>query len=69
MVWGVVQNFRASLKYRGGWKGLIDHMYTVSESNAITVGDDDLSQALTSASPTPNFFASPSFHTHDTSTK
>jgi len=28
MVWGVVQNFRASLKYRGGWKGLIDHMYT-----------------------------------------
>jgi hypothetical protein len=29
MVWGIIQTFRSSLKYRGGWKGLLEHMYTV----------------------------------------
>ena len=28
MVWGVVKNVQQSLKYRGGWKGLLEHMYT-----------------------------------------
>ena len=28
MVYGVVQNVRHALKYRGGWKGLFEHMYT-----------------------------------------
>eukprot|EP00980_Cylindrotheca_fusiformis_P029955 scaffold24086_cov176-Cylindrotheca_fusiformis.AAC.5 len=28
MVWSIIENFRHSLKYRGGWKGLFDHMYT-----------------------------------------
>uniref|UniRef100_A0A7S1CZ94 NADH dehydrogenase [ubiquinone] 1 alpha subcomplex subunit 12 n=1 Tax=Cyclophora tenuis TaxID=216820 RepID=A0A7S1CZ94_CYCTE len=28
MVWSVIQNFRQGLKYRGGWRGLIEHMYT-----------------------------------------
>ncbi|KAL9185452.1 hypothetical protein ACHAXT_003229 [Thalassiosira profunda] len=28
MVYGVVRNFQAALKYRGGWKGLFEHMYT-----------------------------------------
>ena len=30
MVYSVIQNVRAALKYRGGWKGLLTHMYTVS---------------------------------------
>ena len=30
MVFGVIRNFQKSLKYRGGWKGLLEHMYTVS---------------------------------------
>jgi len=30
MVYGVIRNLQASLKYRGGWKGLFEHMYTVS---------------------------------------
>lgn len=30
MVWGLIENFRAALKYRGGWKNLYYHMYTVS---------------------------------------
>jgi hypothetical protein len=29
MVWSVVSNFRQALKYRGGWKGLLEHMYSV----------------------------------------
>jgi NADH:ubiquinone oxidoreductase subunit len=28
MVWGVIQNVRQGLKNRGGWKGLLEHMYT-----------------------------------------
>lgn len=28
MVLGVIRNFQKSLKYRGGWKGLLEHMYT-----------------------------------------
>mmetsp|Transcript_54130 Transcript_54130/g.80369 ORF Transcript_54130/g.80369 Transcript_54130/m.80369 type:complete len:254 (-) Transcript_54130:52-813(-) len=28
MVYGVVQNVRLALKNRGGWKGLLEHMYT-----------------------------------------
>lgn len=28
MVWGVVRTVQQSLKYRGGWKGLLEHMYT-----------------------------------------
>jgi len=28
MVYGVVQSVRAALKYRGGWRGLLEHMYT-----------------------------------------
>jgi len=28
MVWGLIENFRHALKYRGGWKGLYNHMYT-----------------------------------------
>mmetsp|Transcript_17115 Transcript_17115/g.20892 ORF Transcript_17115/g.20892 Transcript_17115/m.20892 type:complete len:241 (+) Transcript_17115:66-788(+) len=28
MVWSVVRNVQKSLKYRGGWKGLLEHMYT-----------------------------------------
>ena len=30
MVYGVIRNVQAALKYRGGWKGLLEHMYTVS---------------------------------------
>ena len=30
MVYGVISNFRQALQMRGGWKGLLDHMYTVS---------------------------------------
>lgn len=29
MVYGVIQNFIQGLKYRGGWRGLLEHMYTV----------------------------------------
>jgi len=29
MVYSLVQNFRYALKYRGGWKGLFEHMYSV----------------------------------------
>jgi hypothetical protein len=29
MVWSVIKNFEKGLKYRGGWWGLIEHMYTV----------------------------------------
>jgi len=32
MVYGLVKTFQAALKYRGGWRGLIEHMYTVSGS-------------------------------------
>eukprot|EP00558_Chaetoceros_sp_UNC1202_P009407 CAMPEP_0197246788 /NCGR_PEP_ID=MMETSP1429-20130617/22680_1 /TAXON_ID=49237 /ORGANISM="Chaetoceros sp., Strain UNC1202" /LENGTH=242 /DNA_ID=CAMNT_0042707533 /DNA_START=35 /DNA_END=763 /DNA_ORIENTATION=+ len=28
MVFGVLRNVQKSLKYRGGWKGLFEHMYT-----------------------------------------
>mmetsp|Transcript_25828 Transcript_25828/g.24694 ORF Transcript_25828/g.24694 Transcript_25828/m.24694 type:complete len:250 (-) Transcript_25828:322-1071(-) len=28
MVWGLIQNVRQGLKYRGGWKNLLEHMYT-----------------------------------------
>lgn len=28
MVWGVIRTVQQSLKYRGGWKGLLEHMYT-----------------------------------------
>ena len=30
MVYGLIRSVQASLKYRGGWKGLFEHMYTVS---------------------------------------
>ena len=30
MVYGVIQNVKQALKMRGGWKGLLDHMYKVS---------------------------------------
>ena len=30
MVYGVIRSVQAALKYRGGWKGLLEHMYTVS---------------------------------------
>ena len=29
MVYGVIRSFQAALKYRGGWGGLLEHMYTV----------------------------------------
>jgi hypothetical protein len=29
MVYTVIRNVQAALKYRGGWKGLFEHMYTV----------------------------------------
>ena len=29
MVLSVIQNFSRALKYRGGWRGLLEHMYTV----------------------------------------
>lgn len=32
MVWGVIESVRHSLKYRGGWRGLFQHMYTVSDA-------------------------------------
>jgi NADH:ubiquinone oxidoreductase subunit len=28
MVYGVIRTFQAALKYRGGWRGLLEHMYT-----------------------------------------
>jgi len=28
MVYGMIQSFRTALKYRGGWRGLLEHMYT-----------------------------------------
>jgi hypothetical protein len=31
MVLSVVKNFQQALKYRGGWRGLLEHMYTVSD--------------------------------------
>jgi hypothetical protein len=34
MVYGVIRSVQAALKYRGGWKGLYEHMYTVSSSLA-----------------------------------
>ena len=30
MVYGLIRSIQAALKYRGGWKGLMEHMYTVS---------------------------------------
>jgi hypothetical protein len=33
MVYGVIQNFVQGLKYRGGWRGLLEHMYTVSDGS------------------------------------
>jgi hypothetical protein len=30
MVYGVIRSVQAALKYRGGWRGLWEHMYTVS---------------------------------------
>jgi hypothetical protein len=30
MVLGIINNFKVALRYRGGWKGLLEHMYTVS---------------------------------------
>jgi hypothetical protein len=33
MVLGLVQQIQQSLKYRGGWKGLLQHMYAVSLFN------------------------------------
>ena len=33
MVYGVIRNVQAALKYRGGWKGLLEHMYTVSNDD------------------------------------
>ena len=30
MVYHIIRTVQASLKYRGGWKGLFEHMYTVS---------------------------------------
>jgi hypothetical protein len=30
MVYSVIRNVQKALKYRGGWKGLLEHMYTVS---------------------------------------
>lgn len=32
MVYGIIRSVQAQLKYRGGWKGLWEHMYTVSLS-------------------------------------
>ena len=32
MVYGVIMNFVQSAKYRGGWRGLLEHMYTVRAS-------------------------------------
>ena len=37
MVYGVIRSFQAALKYRGGWKGLLEHMYTVSCSVSFAV--------------------------------
>ena len=31
MVYGVIMNFVQSAKYRGGWRGLLEHMYTVRD--------------------------------------
>ena len=30
MVYGLIRSVQAAVKYRGGWKGLFEHMYTVS---------------------------------------
>lgn len=30
MVLSIIRNVQKSLQYRGGWKGLLEHMYTVS---------------------------------------
>jgi hypothetical protein len=30
MVVSIIQTFRNALKYRGGWRGLLEHMYAVS---------------------------------------
>jgi hypothetical protein len=35
MVYGVIQNFIQGLKYRGGWRGLLEHMYTVGNNVAL----------------------------------
>jgi hypothetical protein len=37
MVWGLIETFRHSLKYRGGWQGLFNHMYTVSSTAELCV--------------------------------
>jgi hypothetical protein len=29
MVYGLIENFRYALQYRGGWRNLFKHMYTV----------------------------------------
>jgi hypothetical protein len=34
MTYAVIRSVHAALKYRGGWKGLFEHMYTVSSSLA-----------------------------------
>ncbi len=39
MVYGVIRNFQAALKYRGGWKGLLEHMYTVSDDRILNVAE------------------------------
>jgi hypothetical protein len=31
MVWSVISNFNKALKYRGGVRGLLEHMYTVRD--------------------------------------
>ena len=33
MVLGVIRSVQAAVKYRGGWRGLMEHMYTVSFKN------------------------------------
>ena len=40
MVLHIIRTVQASLKYRGGWKGLFEHMYTVSPrlARAVALG-------------------------------
>ena len=45
MVLGLVRTVQAAVKYRGGWKGLLEHMYTVSLFVFIGVGCQEVSAA------------------------
>jgi hypothetical protein len=46
-MYGVIMNFIQAYKYRGGWRGLLEHMYTVRivfEGSRIHVSSSCLSR-------------------------